>query len=190
MAMHGEFAHTPFRDPHPVSVIRAPSPFDHPPLLLIIPVPLFSSCPHSLPSCPPFFSSFSPPFRHSRESGNPGILSRNSRPSASSPTAATQRCILQLAADLVERVREHRNNVVGGPQIAMTCANWSASNNTATSCQAVQREKQVKRWSRACRTDLIEQADPRWRAQWPLFWAAPDAWIPAFAGMTETKRCE
>ena len=45
---------------------------------------------------------------------------------------------------------------------------------------AIQREKQIKKWNRAWKLELIEKHNSDWSDLWPAI-----VWIPAFARMTE-----
>lgn len=68
--------------------------------------------------------------------------------------------------DLIRRVFEHRESLHPG---------FSASNRThklvyheahADVRDAIKREKQLKKWNRSWKIDLIEQGNPEWRDLW------------------------
>ena len=68
--------------------------------------------------------------------------------------------------DLFRRVYQHRENLLPG---------FSASNLThklmyfephADVREAIKREKQLKKWNRAWKIELIEQSNPEWRDLW------------------------
>lgn len=71
-----------------------------------------------------------------------------------------------LTNDLIRRVFEHRESLRPG---------FSASNRThklvyheahADVRDVIKREKQLKKWNRAWKIDLIEQGNPEWRDLW------------------------
>ena len=68
--------------------------------------------------------------------------------------------------DLVRRAYEHRQNLRPG---------FSARNRTkrlvyfepyADVREAIKREKQMKKWNRAWKIELIERSNPQWRDLW------------------------
>ena len=65
--------------------------------------------------------------------------------------------------DLVRRVYEHRCGAVPGftRRYRVERLVWFEPHDDITA--AIQREKSLKRWLRAWKTGLIEQANPTWR---------------------------
>ena len=53
---------------------------------------------------------------------------------------------------------------------------------------AITREKQIKKWNRSWKLELIEEQNPEWQDLWEqIIYCKTDkqkSWIPAFAGMT------
>ena len=49
---------------------------------------------------------------------------------------------------------------------------------------AIEREKQMKKWDRAWKMELIEKSNPQWRDLWADL---TKPWIPVFTGMTSTE---
>jgi putative endonuclease len=64
--------------------------------------------------------------------------------------------------DLARRVREHREKKVPGftKTYNVTKLVWFEAHGTPGS--AIEREKQIKRWSRAKRIALVEETNPHW----------------------------
>jgi len=71
-----------------------------------------------------------------------------------------------VTGDLVRRVWEHRNDVVGGftRRYRVHRLVWFELHGDMT--EAITREKQLKRWRRAWKLRLIEKANPGWRDLW------------------------
>ena len=72
-----------------------------------------------------------------------------------------------VTSNLVKRIWEHKNNAVEG---------FSKHNSThilvyfemhEDMLNAITREKQIKRWKRAWKIRLIEEANPYWRDLYP-----------------------
>jgi putative endonuclease len=64
--------------------------------------------------------------------------------------------------DLARRVREHREKRIPGftKTYSVTKLVWFEAHGTPGS--AIEREKQIKRWSRAKRIALVEETNPHW----------------------------
>ena len=72
-----------------------------------------------------------------------------------------------VTSDLVKRGWEHRNGVVDG-FTKRYGAHWLVYFEQADSMTAaIEREKQLKRYRRAWKIELIENANPEWRDLWP-----------------------
>jgi len=65
--------------------------------------------------------------------------------------------------DLVRRVYEHKNGLVPGHTKRYRIDKLVYFEVHATALQAIQREKNVKRWPRAWKTRLIGEHNPEWR---------------------------
>jgi Predicted endonuclease containing a URI domain len=71
-----------------------------------------------------------------------------------------------VTSDLVKRVWEHRNNVVEGFTSRYGVHRLVYFEMCADMEQAILREKQIKKWNRAWKIDLIEKQNPAWRDLW------------------------
>ncbi len=71
-----------------------------------------------------------------------------------------------VTRDLARRVWEHRNGFVGGftRRYRVHCLVWYEPHDDMTS--AITREKRLKKWKRAWKLRLIEEANPQWRDLW------------------------
>jgi len=72
-----------------------------------------------------------------------------------------------VTSNLVARTWQHREHVVEGftHRHGITQLVWYELHANMDS--AIQREKQLKKWRRAWKIDLIEQINPYWRDLWP-----------------------
>jgi len=71
-----------------------------------------------------------------------------------------------VTGDLVKRIWEHRNDAVDGftkKYSVHILAYYELHENMSA---AIAREKQIKKWNRAWKTELIESANPEWRDLW------------------------
>jgi putative endonuclease len=68
-----------------------------------------------------------------------------------------------VTRDLVRRVHEHRSKLVEGftARYGVDRLVWFESTESVEA--AIVREKQIKRWNRAWKIALIEQANPAWQ---------------------------
>ena len=67
-----------------------------------------------------------------------------------------------VTSDLIKRVYEHKNNLVDGftQKYNIHCLVWYEAHESAES--AINREKQIKKWKRAWKLELIEKHNPQW----------------------------
>ena len=68
--------------------------------------------------------------------------------------------------DLVRRVFEHRNGVVGGFTERHSVKVLVFFEVHVSIEAAIRREKALKRWNRKWKLDLIERENPTWRDLW------------------------
>jgi putative endonuclease len=68
-----------------------------------------------------------------------------------------------VTSDLVRRVYEHKNNLVGGHTKQYGIDRLVYFETYETAYQAIQREKNIKHWPRAWKTRLIGQSNAEWR---------------------------
>jgi len=70
--------------------------------------------------------------------------------------------------DLVRRVYEHREGLVEGftKRYGLKCLAWYEEHPTVP--HAIQREKNLKRYPRRHKIELVEDMNPRWEDLW--FW--------------------
>ncbi|MFN6933890.1 MAG: GIY-YIG nuclease family protein [Tsuneonella sp.] len=68
-----------------------------------------------------------------------------------------------VTSNLLQRIAQHREGTFGGftAKYAVKCLVWFEQHNTME--HAIAREKQLKKWNRAWKLDLIEKANPQWR---------------------------
>jgi putative endonuclease len=70
---------------------------------------------------------------------------------------------LGVTSNLMQRVAQHRAETFGGftAEHGVKLLVWFEQHETMD--YAIMREKQIKKWRRAWKLDLIEQANPDWR---------------------------
>ena len=71
-----------------------------------------------------------------------------------------------MTDDLTRRIWQHRNNVVPGftKKYAVKTLVWHEQHDTRES--ALTRERQLKKWNRAWKLQLVEKQNPQWRDLW------------------------
>jgi putative endonuclease len=72
-----------------------------------------------------------------------------------------------VTSDLIKRVWQHKNQVVDGfsSRYHVHLLVWYELHPTMES--AITREKSLKGWKRAWKTELIEEANPEWEDLYP-----------------------
>jgi putative endonuclease len=72
-----------------------------------------------------------------------------------------------MTDDLVGRVWQHRNDILPGftKRYGVKTLVWYELHESRES--AFVRERQIKKWNRAWKLRLIEEANPAWRDLWP-----------------------
>jgi putative endonuclease len=68
--------------------------------------------------------------------------------------------------DLYRRVYEHREKLYAGFSEKYETDRLVYYEQFADVRDAIKREKQLKKWRRAWKIDLIEQTNPKWRDLW------------------------
>jgi putative endonuclease len=71
-----------------------------------------------------------------------------------------------VTSDLVKRIWEHQNDVVKGFTREYGVHILAYFELHADMQAAITREKQIKKWNRAWKIELIESANPDWRDLW------------------------
>ena len=71
-----------------------------------------------------------------------------------------------VTSDLVKRIWEHRNNTVDGFSKKYGIHILVYYELHADMMTAITREKQIKKWSRAWKIEMIESANAEWRDLW------------------------
>ena len=68
-----------------------------------------------------------------------------------------------VTSDLVKRVWQHREGLAEGftKRYGIKTLVWYEVHADIT--EAIRREKQIKKWSRAWKVELIQKGNPRWR---------------------------
>lgn len=71
-----------------------------------------------------------------------------------------------VTSDLIKRVWEHRNDIIEGStkKYRVHLLVYYEFHDDMTS--AITREKQIKKWNRAWKLELIEKQNPDWRDLW------------------------
>jgi putative endonuclease len=72
-----------------------------------------------------------------------------------------------VTSDLVKRVWEHKGDVVEGFTKRYGVHSLVYFELHDNMLQAILREKQIKKWNRAWKMDLIEKNNPKWLDLWP-----------------------
>lgn len=72
-----------------------------------------------------------------------------------------------MTSNLPRRVRQHKNHIFEGftAEYGVDLLVWYEQHATAES--AILREKQIKKWNRAWKLELIEKNNPDWRDLYP-----------------------
>jgi putative endonuclease len=65
--------------------------------------------------------------------------------------------------DLQRRVFEHKNKVVAGFTAKYNVTRLVYFEETDDVANAIEREKEIKRWSRAKKRSLVESMNPKWK---------------------------
>ena len=68
-----------------------------------------------------------------------------------------------VTANLIERVYEHKNHLVDGFTKKYNVHNLVYYETTEDISSAIKREKQIKKWKRKWKIELIENKNPNWR---------------------------
>jgi putative endonuclease len=93
-----------------------------------------------------------------------------------------------VTSALVIRVHQHRTGAIPGFTRTYGLHRLVYFERHATMREAIRREKQIKKWNRAWKVELIQSVNPDWRDLWPLISGEICVrvlrWIPASAGMT------
>ena len=107
-------------------------------------------------------------FRHSRVGGNPCPYTQMKQPAVYILASDRNGTLYAgVTSDLLSRIWQHREHLVDGftKRYDVTMLVWYELH--ATMDTAITREKQIKKWNRAWKLRLIQEANPRWRDLWP-----------------------
>lgn len=72
-----------------------------------------------------------------------------------------------VTSDLIKRIYEHKNDLVEGFTQKYTIHNLVYFEATESIESAIMREKQLKKWNRAWKINLIEKNNPAWNDLYP-----------------------
>ena len=72
-----------------------------------------------------------------------------------------------VTSDLIKRIYEHKNDLVEGFTHKYTIHNLVYFEATESIESAIMREKQLKKWNRAWKINLIEKSNPAWKDLYP-----------------------
>jgi len=67
-----------------------------------------------------------------------------------------------VTSDLIKRIYEHKNNIVKGFTARYKVYNLVYYEECGDIYEAIQREKQIKKWYRKWKIELIEKFNPEW----------------------------
>lgn len=71
-----------------------------------------------------------------------------------------------VTSDLVQRIWQHKNNVVKGHSCKYKTYRLVYFESHGTMEDAILREKQMKKWNRQWKINLFEKDNPEWRDLW------------------------
>jgi len=71
-----------------------------------------------------------------------------------------------VTSDLIKRVWEHKNGITGGFTKKYNVHNLVYYEIFDDMRSAITREKQMKKWRRAWKIELIEKSNPAWKDLW------------------------
>ena len=71
-----------------------------------------------------------------------------------------------VTSNLVQRIWQHKNNIVMGFTGKYNVNTLVYYEQHGTMESAITREKQMKKWKRAWKIDLIEKENPQWKDLW------------------------
>jgi putative endonuclease len=72
-----------------------------------------------------------------------------------------------VTSDLVRRIWQHRNDAVEGFTMRYGIHRLVHFEQFGSMVEAIEREKELKKWRRAWKIALVEEANPDWRDLWP-----------------------
>ena len=75
-----------------------------------------------------------------------------------------------VTSDLIKRVYEHRNNLTDGFTRKYNVHRLVWYEPHASIESAINREKQIKKWNRAWKLELIEKNNPQWNVLYDSIW--------------------
>ena len=79
-----------------------------------------------------------------------------------------------VTGDLLKRVWEHRSGLVEGFTRRYRVHRLVYFEVHDLMTEAIRREKQIKKWRRSWKIELIEKSNPRWRDLWPTLVGSQD----------------
>lgn len=68
-----------------------------------------------------------------------------------------------VTSNLIKRIWEHKNNVMEGFSSKYACHTLVYYELLGTMEHAINREKQIKKWNRSWKLELIETMNPEWK---------------------------
>jgi putative endonuclease len=72
-----------------------------------------------------------------------------------------------VTSDLVKRIWQHRNDAVEGFTKRHGVHRLVHFEQFRSTVEAIEREKELKKWRRAWKIALVEKTNPGWRDLWP-----------------------
>ena len=106
------------------------------------------------------------PFCHSRESGNPDKKTKIMREYTYYvyilASGKNGTLYIGITNDLMRRLYEHKNSLIKGFTNKYKVNNLVYFEETNDISEAIKREKQLKKWNRQWKIELIEKDNPNW----------------------------
>jgi putative endonuclease len=95
---------------------------------------------------------------------------------------------LGVTSDLISRTWQHRNHVVDGftKRYSVDRLVWFELHGSMEA--AIVREKQLKKWNRSWKVDLVQAQNPNWDDLWSEIVGTPARVDSRFRGNDEQKR--
>ena len=83
-----------------------------------------------------------------------------------------------VTSDLVKRIYEHKNNLADGFTKRYGVHTLVYYELHGEMIEAIQREKQIKKWNRQWKVELIEKTNPEWKDLWPEIIGGEETGLP------------
>jgi putative endonuclease len=92
-----------------------------------------------------------------------------------------------VTSDLARRIWQHRSESVDSFVQKYRVFRLVFAEFHETMDAAIRREKQIKKWRRAWKLEMIERQNPQWQDLYDDLALSTRLWVPAFAGTTRKQ---